>query len=352
MAVAAMIMTSALWALTFVAPLLAPDLAPTAIAGLRYAAFGLVSAALLLYGNPEKPSDARVTPRRRAGRGADHVEERAPAPESRGFRRWDLRRGGWGRAALHALTGNIGHYLLAVLAVRVVGAPVTVSIIALVPIAYGILGGREEAVGWRQLAGPLALTAAGIVAIDVATLQSAVAPTPARLLSGVALAAASGGAWLWYGLDTARYLRETGTSAGRWTSKVGVASGIMSVPLLMAGFAVGGAVPVVPAVVIALVLGVGSSWLGTAGFNLASARLPRHLVAPLMALEPAWTLVFAHVIDGRLPSPLQATGEVLLLGGAVIAMWTLRSRERTPPRRPRSRHDHATPHLGTARGVA
>lgn len=336
MAVAAMIVTSALWALTFIAPLLLPELSSLAVAGLRYGVFG--GGALLLWCAHERRSADRV--RRGSSRGATRTRSpdgrRQPHPiEGTGI--------DWGRATLHALTGNIGHYVLAVLAVRIAGAPVTVSVIALVPIAYGLLGAREEAreaahnggraTVWRALAGPLTLTALGIVAVDVATLRGADPPSLGALTAGVLLAAASGAAWLWYGLDTARHLRATGISAGRWTNAVGVATAPLAVPLLVIGFATSspaGGIPIVPTAVVALVLGVGSSWVGTAGFNYASARLPRHLLAPLMALEPAWTLVLAHVVDGRFPGPLQLTGETLLVAGAAVALRSLRSGGATP----------------------
>ena len=310
-----------LWALTFVAPLVVPELTPTAIAGLRYAAFGTVAAALLH--------------RHRAAHGL-LMRDR---PE---FCHWR-------RAVLHAVTGHLTPYVLTITAVRVAGAPIAVSVIALLPIVYSLIAARvEDGVATRPAARlPIGLTALGILTLNLAVLQGADAPAFGDVLLGTALAAGSGASWLWYAFDNRRHVLQSGVAASQWTNTVGVVSGVIGIPVLAFGLANSGEAHLGGLLTVALVLGVGSSWLATAGFTYASARLPRGTVGPLMGLEPVWSLTFAQLVTGTAADPVQVIGQALLMVGAATSLVGLRSRSQNPIR---SHHVAASP-ISAARGA-
>src|SRR5436305_4675568 len=80
----------------------------------------------------------------------------------------------WLAALAFAAAGNVGYYLLLVLAIQQAGATLSAIGIGAIPVAVAVGGTlRDRAVPLRALRVPLALTLAGIAAVDLAGLLGA-----------------------------------------------------------------------------------------------------------------------------------------------------------------------------------
>src|SRR5688500_8798577 len=118
----------AVWGLAFVLPSLAPGWSPEAVSAGRYLVYGAASALV------------------------------ATALRGRATSAWTLARRHWRPALLFAVTGNVGYYLLLVVALQHVGAPVSAAVIGTVPVAVAVAANlRDRTYRWRQLAAPLVL---------------------------------------------------------------------------------------------------------------------------------------------------------------------------------------------------
>ena len=150
---------------------------------------------------------------------------------------------------------------------------------------------------------------------------------PAVLL-GLAVAALGVAGFCVYASHATDHLRtRPDLSAQRWSSAVGVASGALSVPLLLAGSLVGGVGDPARLAAAAIFLAVVPSWLGMSLWNRAVVDVPRALAGQLLVFEPLSAFVFVHVVSGSLPGATLVIGELLLLAGALLAVRTVRAPE-------------------------
>src|SRR4051812_48383580 len=129
------------WGVAFVVPERLADVPASQLTLGRYLVYGLLSVLLLL----------RDLPAVRA-----------------------LGRRDWLAALAFALAGNVGYYLLLVLAIEQAGAPLTAIGIGAIPVCVALAGTlHDRALPLTALYAPLALTLAGIAAVDVAALTGA-----------------------------------------------------------------------------------------------------------------------------------------------------------------------------------
>jgi drug/metabolite transporter (DMT)-like permease len=287
-AVALMVVVTALWALTFVAPLLLRDASPVAITLGRLFFYGLVSGALLV-----------TRYRRRLGAAL------------------------WARAALYGFVSNILFSVLVSFGVQDTGAEVVVPITGLIPLCVSILGSRSlPRATWRRLVVPFVLLAAGLAMVLL--VQSGALEHGSTLsLPGIVAALATVVTWTWYALSNARFLRRHPSVGGaHWSCVVGTATfavgAVMAGVAALAGHGAGAGFPMsVPFLAVSLALGVGTSWLAAVLFNQASNALPMGLVGQLIVLETLFGIAYTCLLDRSLPPPLQAAG----IGLVVLAIW-------------------------------
>ena len=264
------------WGLAFLVPVLLPDWSAVAVTAGRYLSYGMLSLALLAY-------------------------------EGRAARR--LAREHWRAALAFAVSGNVGYYLLLVIGIQKIGAPVTDTIIGSIPVVVAVVSNwRAPALPWRRLVLPVALSLAGLALINAVeftgTHQAAATPLGARLI-GVAAAVGAVALWTWYALANARFLAaRPGIPAGSWSSVVGLATLVVTLaallPVALLGHtswpAAGRRDAAMFLAGIAL-LGVAVSWGGTWLWNTASARLPTTTAGLLINVETVFRLRL------RLPRP-------------------------------------------------
>ncbi len=277
-ALLAMVVAGAAWGAVFVAPGLAPLAPALLLATGRFVAFGAVSL----------PQIRRVL--------------RADVP--------------WGRVIAHALTGSVLYYALVAVSVRLAGPTVAVATIGLVPVVMALVSAR----GTGRVAGlvpALVLVALGQVLLHVGPGQD----WSLDALVGLALAVLALISWSWYGLDSHELLHERPDIAPVLAAAQGLAAGALALPAAVALLLIDGT-PAQPlrALAVVLFLGLVSSWLAVRLWHAAAGHLSPILVSQLMALETAWGFVFAAVVEGGVPGPLQLAGEIALVGGVVLAV--------------------------------
>jgi len=277
----------ALWGSSFALVDFLHSTSPVLITGLRFVAYGLVSAALL-----------------RASGGFAGID--------------------WRIAMFHAATGYVGMYLGEVTAISLAGPAPVIAVVGSSPVIYAWLGARREGTDPRVLLPSIAVLVMAHVLINASSWTTGDRPI-ASIALGMIAAAMGVGSWCVYALHNTDHLRASGSVGPvRWSSAVGVASGVLGLPLMVAGFAYGGSHdPVLPLGAVILFLAIGPSWLAAALWNRASVKVPRALAGQLIVFEPISGFALVHLLARSMPSPMQLAGESLLVVGAIVALGSL-----------------------------
>lgn len=246
-----------------------------------------------------------------------------------------LARQHWRLALVYAVAGNVGYYLLLVLGIDLVGAPITDIIIGCTPVFMALAGNIiAPTYAWRALALPLTLVSVGLAIVNILEIGGA-APTEhtTTTMKVLGVLAASGGAlvWTWYGLANASFLsRNPEISPVAWATVIGLSTGVVTVVALplaaVTGHldpttAPGSGPPSVAGLVLAsLVLGILVSWVGAGLWNLASARISPTAVGMLLNVETAAGFTYVYAARAEWPPLGQVAGLVLVLGGVALVV--------------------------------
>jgi len=287
----------AFWGLVFVVPRLLNGFSPVDIAAGRYITWGLLSA-VLVFGTPRA-------------------------------RRWPT----WpqlGAALSMSVLGATGYYLLVVLAVRDAGTELPSLIIGTIPIWLMLLG-KPAHLRWSTLLPGLALTAAGLglmfisqQSADVADVVDTAASHP-HVWRGMALAVVSMVSWTVFALYNAAWLKRHPEVTGAvWSNWLGLVTGASAVALWLA---VGSEAKKLLALdqnglaaMVFVATGLGSAWLGSILWNVASRRLSTSLCGQLIVSETLFALFYSFLWDGAWPSMLQWAACVLFTLGIISSI--------------------------------
>ena len=230
------------------------------------------------------------------------------------------------RALAYALTGNVVYYVLLVAGIQLGDATMAVLIIGMLPVTVAFAGRFGSARGsLRSAAWPLFIFLVGIALFNAAKTDFfrdlGVLSLPAIICVTASLAM-----WTWYAVSNARFLQSTDEISGQdWSSIVGIASlGVALVSLPM-GWVLGfvrnpasidpgelGAIALW-----SLILGGGSTWLGTVLFNLASKQLNTSILGQLIVFEAAFGILYVFIFSGVAPSGWGLAG----ISIALVGVW-------------------------------
>jgi drug/metabolite transporter (DMT)-like permease len=234
------------------------------------------------------------------------------------------------RAALGmSVLGFTGYYLLLVYAIRDAGTEVPSLIIGTIPIWMMLLG-KPTGLRWAALIPGLVLTLLGLGlmmqsshgATDAAT---AAAAGSVHFWRGVAFAVVSMVFWTAFGLLNAAWLKKhPEVNATTWANWLGVATGLGALVL----WAVAGSdakvlvvqESIAQAAIICVATGIGSAWLATYLWNIASQRLSASLCGQLIVSETIFALVYSFIWDGHGPTALQLTACLLFVAGILASI--------------------------------
>jgi drug/metabolite transporter (DMT)-like permease len=216
-----------------------------------------------------------------------------------------------------SVLGFTGYYLLLVYAIADAGSQVPSLIIGTIPIWIMILG-KPTALQWAGLVPGLVLTLLGLGLMVHATLGVTVsAPVGTHFWRGVTFAVVSMAFWTAFGLMNSAWLKKhPEVNATTWANWLGVATGLGSLVLwLVAGSDVKVLIAqqnIEQAAIICIALGVGSAWIATYLWNIASQRLSASLCGQL--------IVYSFIWDGHAPTGMQALACLLFVAGILASI--------------------------------
>jgi drug/metabolite transporter (DMT)-like permease len=294
--IAAGLGAGALWGLVFIAPRITPGLSSVDLMAGRYLSYGLVAVAFIL-----------LTLRTR----------RLPTLNQ-----------ALAAVALSML-GNTGYYLLLVLAIQDAGTEVPTLVIGMIPLWMMLLG-KPIGLKWGTLVPGLLLTLAGMglmmwtqTATD--STVSMAAHSSVHYWRGVAFAVAAMVLWTAFALLNSAWLkRHKEVNATDWANWLGVATGLGALGLwFFAGSASKDLLVLDNRALLATICiatGIGSAWLATILWNIASQRLSASLCGQLIVSETLFALLYSYAWDAQWPSYLQLTACVLFVLGILASI--------------------------------
>ena len=287
----------ALWGLVFVAPRMLTmgegGYSSVDLTAGRFAIYGLVAALVMLLGLPGFPG-----------------------------RRLPTVRQAWAALVMSVL-GFSGYYLLLVLAIRDAGTEVPTLIIGTIPLWVMLLG-KPQGLRWSALLPGLALTIAGL-ALMMGSTHAAGEGTAAHFWRGMAFVTASLVCWTAFAvLNSAWLKRHPEVNATDWANWLGVATGLGA---LLMWLAAGSDISLLIGhedrgvfILLCVMAGVGSTWLATILWNLASQRLSASLCGQLIVSETIFALLYSFVWDGHWPTPAQFAACTLFTLGILASI--------------------------------
>ena len=221
-----------------------------------------------------------------------------------------------------SVLGFTGYYLLLVLAIRDAGTAVPTLIIGTIPIWMMLLG-KPAGLRWAALLPGLVLTLLGLALMMAA--EPIVAAEGQKFWWGVAMACAAMVCWTAFGLLNAAWLkRHPHISATTWANWLGIATGLSAIGLW---FVAGSDANVLVAkanlwllATVCIATGIGSAWLATILWNIASQRLSASLCGQLIVSETLFALFYSFVWDGAWPSMLQTAACGLFMAGILVSI--------------------------------
>lgn len=294
------LIAGAFWGGVFLAPKLLAAFTPLQMTAGRYIAYGLASAVLLAPG--WKTVMGKMT-------GKD-----------------------WRDLAALSLLGNLIYYVGLSVSVQSSGVALASLIIGLLPVTVTLVGAKPgEGVALRHLAAPLALVVAGGVCINVSVFTESQGVGVARQIVGVLGATLALAMWTAYAVWNARRLAATPKfTSHEWSLLTGLATGLLSLALVIPAFALGGEAHA-PAAhtpeawgwfwMVSFAVAIGASVIGNGLWNAASRLLPLSLSGQLIVFETLFALLYGFLYEGRWPRGLETAAIVLMLAGV---LWSVR----------------------------
>ena len=291
--IAAGLAAGALWGLVFLAPLLAPALTAVDLSAGRFLVYGSVAGLAMLL---TWRSQILPTPRQAL------------------------------TVLAFSLLSATGYYLLLAQGVMWAGTAVPTLIIGTIPIWVMMLG-KPTGLKWTGLLPGLLLTCAGLVLMMQSTLaQAERLPANGGLFWwGVLLSVCAMVSWTAFALLNAAWLkRHPDVSATEWSNWMGVATGVGAMLLwLVAGSESKVLLALDDKALIAIVCiatGLGSAWVGSILWNVASQRLSVSLCGQLIVSETLFGLLYAFVWSGAWPTQLQWAAAVMFTLGIIASI--------------------------------
>ena len=291
--IAAGLAAGALWGLVFVAPRMLPGLSSIDLGAGRFISFGLLSAFMMLLVGQQ-----RVWP----------TAQQALA------------------ALGMSLLGSTGYFLLLVWGIQDAGSEVPALIIGTIPIWVMLLG-KPAHLKWAALLPGLLLTLCGIGLMTYASAGAALAQQVGRpdFMRGVLLAVGSMACWTLYAvLNVAWLKRHPQVNATAWTNRQGLITGVCALALWLAWGTEGKVLLALDnkalIAIVCLAIGIGSSWIATVFWNVASRRLSASLCGQLIVSETLFALLFSFLWDAALPSGVQWAAALLFTLGILASI--------------------------------
>ncbi len=298
----------ALWGLVFAVPRMTPGLSAVDLTAGRFISFGVMSAVAMLLA---------LRTRR--------IPNLQQALAAMGM----------------SVLGFTGYYLLLVLAIQDAGTEAPTLIIGTIPIWMMLLG-KPHGLKWRALAPGMLLTLTGLALMMLANSGSDVQALGSAALEaqitgpgnthaaiaywrGIAFAVAAMLCWTAFGLMNSAWLkRHPDVNATDWANWLGVATGMGAVAIWFAGGSDGKVLVALDHIaylaIICIVTGVGSAWVATILWNVASQRLSASLCGQLIVSETVFALGYSYAWDAQWPGAVQMAACIVFILGMLSSI--------------------------------
>ncbi len=281
----------ALWGMVFVAPRMVPGISGVDFTAGRFFAYGLLAFALIMLAR------------------------------NRLWPTWAQARA----ALLLSFLGFTGYYLLLVYGIRDAGTEVPSLIIGTIPLWMMILG-KPAGLKWSALIPGLMLTGFGLaLMMDASQGANSSVALGEHFWRGVGFSVAAMACWTAFGIMNAQWLQDhPEVSATTWANWLGVATGMGALLLWLAV----GSEPkvllaqtdIVLSAILSVATGIGSAWVATILWNIASQRLPASLCGQLIVSETIFALIYSFLWDGQWPSFVQFAAAALFVAGILASI--------------------------------
>lgn len=241
-------------------------------------------------------------------------------------------------ALLMALTGSLVYYMMAVKAIKLLGAAPGTLLFSLMPVSVSIYGNmKNKTLPFKALAIPLTLIALGMsfAHYDPQGFETDTIDWDERFF-GLVIGIISVLMWAWYAVNNGHYLcKNPQICPNEWTSLVGVFCFFGSL-ILIAYFSFSDpdilyiysdeltSAELNTFILTSLIGGIGSSWLTTLLWNKASTLLPMALLGQLVVFEIIFGLLYIFLYEARTPELKESIGITLVLSGILLTLYQTR----------------------------
>lgn len=279
-----------IWGLSFVVPVFMEDFSSVEITLGRYLFYGIASSFLLL------KSIHRV--------------------------KYPIRT--WLHAAFLGFLGSLGYYPFIVLSLRYANPAICALISGITPIAIAFYGNWiKRETSFSNLIVPSLIILAGLVMINLPYISFE--DSNVSHLLGVAFAFISLASWTKYAVSNAYFLKANPhIHYGDWTTLIGFTTLLwMSVTIPLTYVFFNDLLPIErytywspelgSFLIGCAMLGIVCSWLANYLWNIASANLPLLITSQLLIFETLFGLLFAYLVEWRLPYLMETLGTMLLV---------------------------------------
>ncbi|MDE3046071.1 MAG: DMT family transporter [Verrucomicrobiota bacterium] len=242
-------------------------------------------------------------------------------------RDWQLLRY-WKEASLCGIVMNLCYFTALTAGMRLSNPSLITLIVGLAPILIIALtcGTKKGDMPYSTLLGPGLCIFLGIALLNIETLQANwQAYSGWQYIEGILCGLFALGAWSWYVIYNTKLLQKNPTiQPTGWTSLIGVVTLIFTI--IAALFRWKTIDPIyaqlfsfeqqgILFLTSSLVLGLLCSLFAFSLWNIASAKLPSALSGQLAILETVFGLVLINLFEHHIPSPIEMTGILCILGG-------------------------------------
>ncbi len=299
-----MLMVTAMWGVSFLAPIVLTAYTPIEITIGRYFFYGTISFVFWLW------------------RYRKRVRSKA-----------------WAMALIYAVTGNLGFSILVSYGIQTAGPIVAIPIIGMLPLTVAIFGNASlSELPWEKLFLPLAVIASGLFAVLGMESGLFTAQAIETSWSGIGAVVVTVFMWTWFAISNARFLRENkDINSGAWACLVGMATLVISilwetgVTWAEPGSGLIGKLAIRDDAVIfiglSVFLGIGASWAAGWLFNKASIALPMNLVGQLIVLETVFGIFYVCLYERQVPPAIELAGICAILIGISLSVRTIKTHE-------------------------
>jgi drug/metabolite transporter (DMT)-like permease len=223
------------------------------------------------------------------------------------------------QALLLSASGFWLYYMILFWSIKYGSPVITTLVVGAMPATIALASKDIRSLG-KQFIGGLLLILGGLVTLNLSSLGDI------RAHGFLAWALPFGGLalWTWYGVNNSIFVKrhpdmsktDLVSIMGLITCAVITLAGALTVDILQLFHHEHSGLYVL----LAAVLGIGSSWLGFWLWNICALHCPSSISGPLLVTETMFGLLYTFIYQGRMPVPAEAASIALFCAGALMVI--------------------------------